>query len=142
MRTASSDDQPNGSDQPSWYDEEAGPLVRLFALTRGRTRPDAREAFDLIALITADSPYGGPGSPYGSEPGLSPEHRTILDQCREQPASVAEVAAHSDLPVGVVRVLLGDLLDAGLIRVSRPVPPAQLPDERLLREVINGLRAL
>ncbi|WP_037577569.1 DUF742 domain-containing protein [Phaeacidiphilus oryzae] len=139
MRTPDSDDRPN---QPSWYDEEAGPLVRLFALTRGRTRPDAREAFDLIALVVADSAYGGAGSPYGSEPGLAPEHRRILDRCREDPASVAEIAAHSDLPVGVVRVLLGDLLDLGLIRVSRPVPPAQLPDERLLREVINGLRAL
>jgi hypothetical protein len=55
---------------------------------------------------------------------------------------VAEIAADSELPVGVVRVLLGDLLDAGLIHVSHPVPPALLPDERILREVINGLQAL
>jgi len=39
-------------------------------------------------------------------------------------------------------VLLGDLLEAGYVKVSRPVPPAQLPDERILREVIEGLRAL
>ncbi|MFD7576615.1 DUF742 domain-containing protein, partial [Streptomyces sp. NPDC059810] len=45
-------------------------------------------------------------------------------------------------PGGVVRVLLCDLLESGFVRVSRPVPPAQLPDERILREVIDGLRAL
>ncbi|WP_233415669.1 DUF742 domain-containing protein, partial [Streptomyces sp. N35] len=43
---------------------------------------------------------------------------------------------------GVVRVLLGDLLELGVVRVTRPVPPAQLPDEKILREVIDGLRAL
>jgi hypothetical protein len=42
----------------------------------------------------------------------------------------------------VVRILLGDLLDAELIRVSRPVPTALLPDVSVLREVIQGLRAL
>jgi hypothetical protein len=56
--------------------------------------------------------------------------------------SVAELAADLDLPVGVLRVLVGDLLDARLAHVSRPVAPAQLPDVSILREVINGLRAL
>ncbi|MEZ0067432.1 hypothetical protein ABIA32_003445 [Streptacidiphilus sp. MAP12-20] len=124
----------------NWFDEEAGPMVRLYALTRGRTRP-ASEAFDLIAMVVADTPYGA-DSPYGADLGLAPEPAAILDLCRFQAQSVAEIAADLDLPVGVVRVLLGDLLDAALIRVSRPVPPAMLPDERILREVINGLRAL
>jgi hypothetical protein len=66
----------------------------------------------------------------------------ILALCRGEPLSVAELAADSDLPVGVVRVLLGDLLTRGNVRVLGPVPPAQLPDEHILREVINGLRAL
>jgi Protein of unknown function (DUF742). len=47
-----------------------------------------------------------------------------------------------DLPLGVVRVLLGDLLDHGLIRVRAPDQAAPLPSERILKEVINGLRAL
>jgi hypothetical protein len=123
-----------------WYDEDAGPMVRLYAMTRGRARPSG-EMFDLVAMITADTPYGA-GSVYGADPGLAPEPAAILDCCRAQSQSVAEIAADCDLPVGVVRVLLGDLLDAGLIQVSRPVPPAMLPDERILREVINGLRAL
>jgi hypothetical protein len=52
------------------------------------------------------------------------------------------LAADLDLPLGVVRVLIGDLLDADLVHVSRPVPPAELPDASVLRDVINGLRAL
>ncbi|WP_244178660.1 DUF742 domain-containing protein [Streptomyces rubellomurinus] len=45
--------------------------------------------------------------------------------CRGTPQSVAELAADLDLSVGVVRVLLGDLPAAGLIRVNRPAPPAR-----------------
>lgn len=118
---------------PEWFDEEAGPVVRLYAVTAGRARPSA--VFDLIAVVHAEDGDGLP-SP------ASPEQTTILGLCRNASRSVADIAADCDLPVGVVRVLLGDLLDAGLIGVSRPVPPAQLPDAGILREVINGLRAL
>ncbi|WP_255945700.1 DUF742 domain-containing protein [Streptomyces odontomachi] len=123
------------SSTPEWFDDEAGPLVRLYAMTAGRARPTS-EAFDLAAVIHADEA--------GTEaaPPPSPEHTTIIELCRAAPRSVADLAADSDLPVGVVRVLLDDLLDAGHIRVSRPIAPAQLPDAGLLKEVIDGLRAL
>jgi hypothetical protein len=104
-------------------------------MTAGRARPTS-EAFDLIAVIDAGDVNEE------SSPDRSPEHAAILALCRAAPRSVADIAADSDLPVGVVRVLLGDLLDDGHISVSRPVVPAQLPDERILREVIDGLRAL
>lgn len=120
---------------PEWFDDEAGPLVRLYAMTAGRARPTS-EAFDLIAVI--DAGYVNDQAP----PDRSPEHAAILVMCRTAPRSVADIAADSELPVGVVRVLLGDLLDDGHINVSRPVQPAQLPDEHILREVIDGLRAL
>ncbi|MFF7870375.1 DUF742 domain-containing protein [Streptomyces qaidamensis] len=121
-----------------WYDNEAGPLVRPYAMTGGRTRPGPTGVrFDLIALVTLD-----PGAPGVDDAPLGPEHRNLLDLCRPETQSVAELAAGADLPVGVVRVLLGDLLELGCVTVSRPVPPAQLPDERILREVIEGLRAL
>ncbi|WP_344458427.1 DUF742 domain-containing protein [Actinomadura kijaniata] len=41
-----------------------------------------------------------------------------------------------------MRVLIGDLAEEELVHVTRPVPPAELPDESILREVIDGLRAL
>ncbi|MFF9278081.1 DUF742 domain-containing protein [Streptomyces griseosporeus] len=121
-----------------WYDGEAGPLVRPYALTGGRTQPGPSGVrFDLIALVTLD-----PGAPRLDDTALGPEHRALIDLCRPETQSVAELAADTDLPVGVIRVLLGDLLELGCVTVSRPVPPAQLPDERILREVIEGLRAL
>lgn len=123
-----------------WYDEAAGWVVRPYAMTRGRTRGVADDKLDLIALVIAESRAGGDEFSY--DPDLSPEHLDIVELCRVEPMSVAELATETDLPVGVVRVLIGDLLDAELVRVTRPVPPAQLPDERILREVINGLRAL
>jgi len=112
---------------------ESGPLVRPYAMTHGRTRPSA-ETFDLIALIVAaDLPMAGQE--------LEPEHRIILDLAR-QPISVAEVAAHADLPIGVVRILLDDLRVSGAIQVREPMSVSQLPNKRVLRAVINGLRAL
>lgn len=123
-----------------WFDDEAGPVVRLYSMTRGRTRPVEDGLFDLISLITAKEPAPAAGAVPAHV--LDPEHQTILAWCRREPLSVAELGSFTDLPVSVVRVLLGDLYDAELISVTRPVPLAELPDERLLRDVINGLRAL
>ncbi|MEV0604599.1 MULTISPECIES: DUF742 domain-containing protein [Streptomyces] len=121
-----------------WFDDEAGPVVRPYAMTRGRTASAAVARLDLIAQVIAESRADEPVT----DQSLSPEHLDIVDLTREAPLSVAELAAELDLPVGVVRVFIGDLLDAELVRVTRPVPPAELPDEDILREVINGLRAL
>ncbi|AGP60097.1 MULTISPECIES: DUF742 domain-containing protein [Streptomyces] len=121
-----------------WFDDAAGPVVRPYAMTRGRTRSAAEEKLDLIAVVVADSATHRTVA----DQTLSPEHIDIVELSRDSPQSVAELAAELDLPIGVIRVLIGDLLHAALVRVSRPVPPAELPDERILREVINGLRAL
>ncbi|MCF6525420.1 DUF742 domain-containing protein [Streptomyces sp. JJ36] len=132
-----------------WFDDAAGPVVRPYAMTRGRTRSSVDPArLNLIALVVADPPEpaadgSGPArDALRDDHTLAPEHEDIVALCRRNPLSVAELATELDVPVGVVRVLIGDLLDAELVRVTRPVPPAELPDENILREVINGLRAL
>jgi len=117
-----------------WLDEQAGPVVRPYAMTAGRTRP-TRGEFDLIALVVATRAVTG------AEPGLSPEHVEIMGLCR-RPLSVAEIAAHLDLPIGIVRVLLGDLLDRELILARAPALVTDQPSERVFKAVINGLRAL
>jgi hypothetical protein len=122
------------ANEDHWLDEEAGPVVRPYALTRGRTRP-VGDYLDLIALVTAVR---------GIEidrVSLDPEHLALLDLCR-LPASVADLASDLDLPLGVVQVLLADLRARSLINVHNPTPPAQLPDPRILREVADGLRRL
>ncbi|MFF7228190.1 MULTISPECIES: DUF742 domain-containing protein [unclassified Streptomyces] len=129
---------PRDRETARWFDDDAGPVVRPYAMTRGRTRTAAEGRLDLIALVIAESR----AEEAVDDQMLSPEHVEIVERCRQEPLSVAELAAGLDLPVGVVRVLIGDLLDADLVHVSRPVPPAELPDEKVLREVIDGLRAL
>lgn len=122
------------ANEDHWLDEEAGPVVRPYALTRGRTRPRG-EILDLIALVTAVR---------GVEVdrvSLDPEHLALLSMCR-LPASVADLAADLDLPLGVVQILLADLRSLQLIAVHHPTPPAQLPDMQVLREVADGLRRL
>jgi hypothetical protein len=117
-----------------WLDEDAGPVVRPYAMTSGRTRPTSGE-FDLISLVAAARAVPA------SEVGLGPEHWAIIRLC-QRPLSVAEVAAHLDLPVGIVRVMLGDLLDRELIYVRVPQHADEMPSEDVFEAVINGLRAL
>jgi len=102
----------------------------------GQNGPYASKGgFDLIAVIeTVDEqlPVRFPGGP---------EHSRILKLCRS-PLSVAEVASDLELPVDVVRVLLGDLVDHKLILVRQPAPVAQFPNASVLKQVIDGLHAL
>lgn len=126
------------TDPTHWFDDDAGPVVRPYAMTRGRTSHAGQHRLDLIALVVAQAAADDPVW----DTILSPEHAHILGRCLERPQSVAELAADLDLAVGVVRVLIGDLVDEELVHVTRPVPPAELPDESILREVIDGLRAL
>jgi hypothetical protein len=121
-----------------YFDADASPVVRPYAMTRGRTSSATRQRLDLIALVVPE-PSAGHRS---HDQSLSPEHVEIVERCGETPQSIAELAAGLDLPVGVVRVLVGDLVEDELVHVTRPVPPAELPDVSILREVINGLRAL
>ncbi len=135
------------SESDRWYDDAAGPVVRPYAMTRGRTSHAAEARIDLIALVvsgsvTAVGGDGDDGEGALDDATLSPEHLDIVERCQLQATSVAELAADLDLPVGVVRVLVGDLLEGKHVHIHKPVPPADLPDESILREVINGLRAL
>lgn len=121
-----------------WFDADAEPVVRPYAMTRGRTGGAVRLRLDLIAVVVPEPAADDPDR----DAALSPEHVEIVELCCAVPQSIAELAAGLDLPVGVVRVLVADLVEEELVQVTRPVPPAELPDVNLLREVINGLRAL
>jgi len=125
---------PEDAAENVWLDEAAGPVVRPYAMTRGRTRPTSGD-FDLIALVIATQPLAA------VHIGLEPEHAAIV-RMAQSPISVAEISAHLDLPLGIVRVMLGDLLDRGLILAREPRPATQMPSQRVLKAVINGLRSL
>jgi hypothetical protein len=93
----------------------------------------ANKAIDLVAIVTAT---GGP-----TPVSLGPEQWMILSSCT-RPTPLADIAAAIDLPLGVVRVLVGDLHEQGLVQVRPPANVARFPTASILTEVITGLRAL
>lgn len=104
--------------------------VRPYVFTRGRTR----SAFELsIETLVSAAPQAQPM-------GLTGEHHAVLGLCRE-PRSVAELAARVGVPLGVARVLVGDLAAAGAVAVHR-APGADGPDLALMERVLSGLRKL
>jgi hypothetical protein len=123
-----------GSSGERWVNDEAGPVIRPYALVGGRTQPSGG-GLDLIAMVRAHR---------GIDPdpdSLEPEHLLVLRLCR-LPTSVADLSAELSLPVGVVRVILADLREQGLVAIHRPIPATQLPNPQILRRVADGLRRL
>ena len=116
-----------------WLDAEAGPVVRPYALTGGRTRHTG-ESFDLVATVTATRAVPDLAR-------LAPEHVSVLQLARER-MTVADIASEVDLPLGVVRIIVADLRELGLVAIGTPVLMAERIDKHTLREVLNGLRAL
>jgi hypothetical protein len=114
-------------------------VVRPYALTAGRTKPSGA-TIDVAAVVSVAGGMLGLDRATEIMSQLGPEHLRMLRCCRP-PASVADVATELDLPLGVVRILLADLREGGLVRIRQPVPPG-LRDTALLKEVADALRRL
>jgi hypothetical protein len=115
-------------DDELWVDAAAGPLVRPYTVTAGRTRPAVD--FDLLSLVVAT----------GRRPrALDPEHAEALEWCRA-PTSVAEVAAHLRLPVTITKVVLGDLVECRAMTTRARHTAADPTDRALLEKLLDGLQ--
>ena len=77
----------------------------------------------------------------GDEGELSQEQATIV-RLAEKPVSVSEIAARLGLPLGTIRVILGDLREAGLIHVPRARPDTDKPNLQQMQRLLNGLNSL
>jgi predicted ArsR family transcriptional regulator len=75
------------------------------------------------------------------ERALEPEYQAIMRLCR-RPISLAEISARLDIPLTVVRVLLGDLVAAGDVRTRASAPVTRLPEKKVLQAVLDGIRRL
>ncbi|HVB42972.1 MAG TPA: DUF742 domain-containing protein [Streptosporangiaceae bacterium] len=126
--------RPDDSDHDS-----RSPVVRPYALTAGRTRPSG-PAIDLIALVSAIRSKSFDQVDPEVAPELGSEHARLLRLCR-LPVAVADLAATLDLPLGVVRILIADLREHGLVSIYQPNPTG-LSDVRVLKEVADALRKL
>ncbi|MFE8936731.1 DUF742 domain-containing protein [Streptomyces sp. NPDC000963] len=128
---------PSASRGPSAQGGSGGhnPLVRPYAMTGGRTRPRYQLAIEALVSTTADP---------SRLQGQLPEHQRICRLCFEI-KSVAEISALLSIPLGVARILVADLAEAGLVAIHQPggdEAAGGQPDVTLLERVLSGLRKL
>ena len=110
-------------------------LVRPYALTGGRTRPDVDIAIEALIIATPHAVQGLRGY------GRSSVDQHVLELCHRRPISLAEIAALTHVPLGVARILVADLLAEGLVAIaSRTVTSDHSTD--VLSRVLSGLRRL
>jgi hypothetical protein len=105
-------------------------LIRSYTLTAGRTATSVDLAMEATLRLQA-----------GAEaPVLSPSAAQVLEVCDRR--SVAEVSALTKMPIGVTRVLLGDLIEQGLVRIQATITDKTSTDERLelIERTLRGLR--
>lgn len=108
-------------------------LLRPYLLTSGRAQP-VDQTLEIEAQVVT-SRLGA-----SAQSSLSFEHRDIVALCRKS-MSVAEIAAMLGLHIGVARVLVADLAEAGYVLVRRPnTKPSQ--DLGMIERVIRGLEAI
>lgn len=119
----SSDRPPNGP----------GPVLRPYALVRGRTRPTG-ERLDVISMVCSLR------TTVPERTDLEPEHQAVLELC-QIPLPVADLASLLELPLAVIRILVADLRDRQFVRIQQP-RTERSHNLRLLREVADGLRRL
>ncbi|MCF7553269.1 DUF742 domain-containing protein [Pseudonocardia sp. WMMC193] len=105
----------------------------VFAVTGGRTRSAGEELpLESIVTVTVSGRHAA---------DLQLEYRTILGLATA-PVSLVEIGAVLNVPVGVARVLVGDLADAGHVAVHRPMVDRDgTPGPEVLERLLEGLRA-
>lgn len=109
-------------------------IVRPYSWTRGRTRSTVDLRIEALVTTTERGD--------DVEAMAHSEHRAVADLCRE-PRSVAEIAALLGVPLGVAKVLLGDMANFGLVVVHETALGGANKAHLLLMErVLSGLRRL
>ena len=121
-------------DAPPPTEMETSGLVRPYFRTRGRTKATLDLAIETLISTSEQGRM--------IERVRVPEHRSICDLCLDT-RSVAEVAALLKLPLGVVRVLIGDVAGLGLVLVHSSSPTVgDRPSIEFMERVLSGLRRI
>lgn len=127
-------DEPDPTPEPLAA-ERPGSLVRPYAWTGGRTTT----SYDLrLETLVSTEPDGIAIAMRDT----SAEQRSIVEVCASLPRSVAEVSALLSMPLGVTKVLLGDLIAMGVMAVHENAAAPGGPDLDLLERVLACLRRL
>ena len=110
-------------------------LVRPYTLTAGRT--------DTSVDLPLEAPVQTLQAALAHQWPPNDVKDKIIQLCVKIP-SVAEISARLDLPLGVARVLVGDLVISGYLRVHPTLTDHSPLDERreLIGRTLRGLKAL
>ena len=119
--------------QDEWIDEAAGPLVRPYVRTGGRTQP-IRTDLDISTQVVAT-----PGARL--QPNLSVNDLAVITMCAA-PLSIAEVASMLEVPLLMARVLVSDLLHRGSLILGSQDQASDATNVSFLQEVLQGVRNL
>ena len=120
-----------GRDGESATDDETGRLVRPYTMTGGRT--GTTSDISLEAQVQATSRSTELGASYRWEAAA------LLDLV-DTPMALVEIAARLEIPIGVARVLVSDLVADGAVYVH--VPTRTKSYTSLLEKVLDGVRDL
>lgn len=121
------DDDPNDD-----AEDHTGRLIRPYAMTGGRTAGAGPE-IPLEAQVLASSRAAAHNGTHRWEAAK-------LLEMVETPMALVEVAARLQIPVGVARVLVADLVEDGSLIMH--LPPASSSFTSLLEQVLDGVRDL
>jgi hypothetical protein len=114
-----------------WVEDDDTEAIRPYAVTGGRTSP--AHPLDLMSLVRATRAV-----PDGI---LDPEHLQVLEVCRLEICTIAEVAALIQRPVQVAKILVSDLIRLGAV-VPRLSGPKDRPHSQTLEKLLDGLQNL
>lgn len=109
--------------------------VRPYALTGGRVRSSTELPLETIVRFSKVTDV--------DVPSMTVERRDICALSADS-LSIAELSAHLRIPLGVVRVIVGDMVTEGILDCHR-LEASDLegrPDLRVLERVLDGIQAL
>jgi hypothetical protein len=134
MSMATRPESPRYDAEDDDADDTAPSVVRGYAWTRGRTTSQYR--FEIETLLSTTALY------QEHDDSTPSEYHAVAALCR-QPRSVAEVAALLAIPLGIARVLAGDMAGSGLLAVHETASvDGEIPGLALMERILTGLRNL
>jgi len=115
---------------PNRAPSSGGDLIRPYLATAGRTTSRV-EGLKLETLVQHT----------GTRPSIRFESAKVFGMC-ELPISLAELSAHLSMPLGSVKVIVGDLISSGDLKAHRTVDGSSSNDVQLITRLISGVRKL
>ncbi len=120
-----------GDDDDFIIEEEAPDFVRPFLVTAGRTETDV-EGLQFETLVeTQDLPADS----------LRYEPARIFEMCRSA-TGIAEISAQLGIPLATVKVVVGDLIQSGHVKIYETIDNQDDAGLALMNRIMEGVRKL